>query len=241
MLGLTNRAMAWRVLGSLVTFLLVWGVSGSLGLAVAVTAVEILVKWLLSLFFFRRGEAAGSPPEPADSSKASPFVLWFTGLSGAGKTTIARAVEAALRERGLDVAWLDGDVTREFLPQTGFSKAERNQHVIRSGFIARMLETHGVPVIASYIAPYEQARDQVRAMCRNYIEVYVSTPIEVCEGRDVKGLYAKARNGEITQFTGIDDPYEAPTRAELNIDTSTCTIEEARDRVLAYLAQHNLA
>ena len=161
-----------------------------------------------------------------------PAVLWFTGLSGAGKTTIAAAVERALRARGIRTELLDGDAVRQLSP-TGFSRADRDAHVRRVGFLASRLEHHGVTVVCALISPYAESRDFVRTLCRRFIEIHVSTPIAECERRDVKGLYARARRGEIAQFTGIDDPYEPPAAPELTLDTTTLTLDEAVARVLS--------
>jgi len=162
-----------------------------------------------------------------------PAVLWFTGLSGSGKSTVAARVAEELRARGTPVEMLDGDAMRSVFPNTGFSKAERDAHVKRVGFLASRLEHHGITVVASFVSPYRESRDFVRALCANFIEVYVSTPIEECERRDPKGLYVKARAGEIREFTGISDPYEPPIAPELVLDTSRLTVEDAARQVLA--------
>ena len=162
-------------------------------------------------------------------------VIWFTGLSGAGKTTLAEKLAAYLKENGVKCELLDGDTVRNIFPQTGFSKKERDEHVKRMGFLASMLERNGITVIASFISPYRESRDFVRKMCRNFVEVYVSTSLEVCEKRDVKGLYKKARRGEIKSFTGIDDPYEAPLHPEITINTAGETVEESLGRLLKFL------
>jgi len=167
--------------------------------------------------------------------KLKPTVLWFTGLSGSGKSTISEKVYAELKERGYEIEHLDGDAVREVFPATGFSKKERNSHIKRVGFIASLLQKHGVFVVASFISPYQDARDFVRDMCEDFTEIHISTPLEVCESRDVKGLYAKARKGEIDNFTGISDPYEEPEDPELEIDTTDITVEEGVQQVLEYL------
>lgn len=164
-----------------------------------------------------------------------PTVLWFTGLSGSGKSTISEKVYAQLKDEGYEVEHLDGDAVREVFPKTGFSKKERDDHVKRVGFIASLLQKHGVFVVASFISPYQDARDFVRNMCQDFTEIHISTPLEVCEERDVKGLYAKARKGEIDNFTGISDPYEEPENPELRIDTTDITPEEGVQRVFEYL------
>jgi len=164
-----------------------------------------------------------------------PAVVWFTGLSGSGKSTIADWVAEALRARGARVERLDGDTIRDVFPMTGFSRADRDAHVKRVGYLASRLEAHDVFVIASLVSPYRESRDFVRGLCRRFIEVHVATPIEECERRDRKGLYAKARRGEVKNFTGVDDPYEAPDSPELRIDTTGISVEAAGRRVLAAL------
>jgi len=164
-----------------------------------------------------------------------PTVLWFTGLSGSGKSTISERVYARLQEEGYEVEHLDGDAVRDVFPTTGFSKKERDDHVKRVGFVASLLQKHGVFVVASFISPYQDARDFVRGMCEDFTEVHISTPLEECERRDVKGLYEKARKGEIDNFTGISDPYEEPEDPELEIDTTDITPEEGVRRVFDYL------
>jgi 3'(2'), 5'-bisphosphate nucleotidase len=160
-------------------------------------------------------------------------VLWFTGLSGSGKSTIARRVVEALETRGLRVEYLDGDAIREVFPATGFTRPERDAHIRRVGWVASRLERHGVTVVCSLVSPYEDSRRFVRRLCRRFREIWISTSLEECERRDVKGLYARARRGEIPNFTGLDDPYEPPSRPELTLDTATVSVAQAVERVLA--------
>ena len=159
-------------------------------------------------------------------------VIWLTGLSGAGKTTIGRALGQVLTERGDTVELLDGDVLRQLLPGTGFSAAERDRHVRRTGVMASRLAHHGITVVAALISPTAVARDFVRSICPRFVEVYVSTPLEECERRDPKQLYARARHGDIQEFTGISAPYEPPADAEVVIDTRTCSVADAVSQVL---------
>jgi adenylylsulfate kinase len=164
-----------------------------------------------------------------------PAVLWFTGLSGAGKSTIAREVCERLAAEGVRVEYLDGDAIRNVFPNTGFTKPERDAHVRRVGFLASRLEHHGVLVVCALISPYVEARAAVRALCRRFVEIHVSTPLHECERRDVKGLYQRARRGEITNFTGIDDAYEPPVDPELRIDTTNLSVDQAADLVISTL------
>jgi adenylylsulfate kinase len=158
-------------------------------------------------------------------------VLWFTGLSGSGKSTIAGAVAEELARRGVDTEYLDGDAVRLLAP-AGFSRAERDAHVKRVGFMASRLEHHGVTVICALISPYREARAWIRDRCERFVEIHVATPLEECERRDVKGLYAQARRGEITGFTGIDDPYEPPESPDLTIDTTAVPLAESVSKVI---------
>ena len=162
-------------------------------------------------------------------------VVWLTGLPGSGKSTLAEWVSAELRRRGQRVETLDGDAIRSVFPNTGFSRMERDAHIRRAGYLASRLEFHGVTVVASFVSPYRDSRAAVRALCRRFVEVYVATPLEECERRDVKGMYAKARRGEIQQFTGVSDPYEPPVSPELVIDTRDLSVEEAGRRIVDLL------
>jgi adenylylsulfate kinase len=169
----------------------------------------------------RQGTAAAAP------------VLWFTGLSGSGKSTIATRVHQELVRRGVEVEYIDGDALRSVFPNTGFTRAEREEHLRRTGYMASRLAAHGVTVIASLVSPYRESRSFIRSLCPNFGEIYVATPLEECERRDVKGLYARARRGELSNFTGLDDPYEPPDDPELNLDTRVLSVEQCVARVLA--------
>lgn len=159
--------------------------------------------------------------------------IWFTGLSGAGKTTITQALEAALRERDCKLEVLDGDIVRTNLTKgLGFSKEDRDENIRRIGFVSHLLTRNGVIVLVSAISPYRDVRDQVRQRIGDFMEVYVSAPLDVCESRDVKGLYKRARAGEIKNFTGIDDPYEPPLTPEVNCETHKESLEESVQKVL---------
>lgn len=164
------------------------------------------------------------------------FTLWLTGLSGAGKTTIALALEQELKDRGVRIERLDGDVVRQGLTRDlGFSKEDRDKNIERVTFVAKLLSRNGVGVIASFISPYRVARQIARQETTNFIEVYVNAPLQVCAARDVKGMYAKALAGQIKNFTGVDDPYEAPESPEITVNTDQETVEQSVATVLSYL------
>lgn len=166
------------------------------------------------------------------AEKPGSAVLWFTGLSGSGKSTIAERVHAELERRGTEAEYIDGDALRAVFPGTGFTRDQREEHLRRTGYMASRLEAHGIMVVASFVSPYRESRDFIRKLCRNFVEIYVSTPLEECERRDVKGLYARARKGEIRNFTGIDDPYEPPEHPELTLDTRVLSVDQSVAKVL---------
>ncbi len=164
------------------------------------------------------------------------FILWFTGLSGSGKTTISKALELELKRRGCKVEILDGDVVRTNLSKgLGFSQEDRDTNIRRIGFVANLLSRNGIVAIAAAISPYRAIRDEIRALEPNFVEVYVKATLEVCESRDVKGLYAKARAGEIKGFTGIDDAYEEPLNPEIICYTERESVEDSVKKVLSKL------
>ncbi len=167
------------------------------------------------------------------------FTLWFTGLSGAGKTTISEIVEKELRQRFGKVEVLDGDIVRTNLSKgLGFSREDRDTNVLRIGFVADLLTRNGVGVIVSAISPFKEVRDQVRRnVGEDFIEIFVDAPLEVCAERDVKGLYKKALAGELPQFTGVSDPYEPPAAPELHIRTNEEEPHESARRVVAKLEE----
>jgi adenylylsulfate kinase len=172
------------------------------------------------------------------------FTLWFTGLSGAGKTTIAEIVGPELERRGRLVEYLDGDVVRQHLSKgLGFSKEDRDTNIERIGWVASRLTRQGAVVIVSAISPYEETRAKAREMVEEFgqfVEVHIDASVDTCAERDVKGLYAKAFSGEIKEFTGVSDPYEAPTSPELRVDTEAGTPEESAQLILGKLAELGL-
>ena len=166
------------------------------------------------------------------------FTLWFTGLSGAGKTALAKVLEPVLRERGLKVERLDGDIVRQSLTRDlGFSKEDRNKNIERVTFVAKLLTRNGVAVLCSFISPYIERRDKSRAEIGTFVECYVECPLETLIERDVKGLYKKAIAGEIQNFTGISDPYEPPPNPEIAVNSATQTIEESMATILQRLEE----
>lgn len=181
-------------------------------------------------------------------SSGKGFCLWFTGLSGAGKSTVSEAVHHRLQQRGItNVEILDGDVVRTHLTKgLGFSKEDRDTNVLRIGWVCQLLVKHGVPAMTAAISPYRETRSQARQMVEeaggpgSFVEVFVNASVEACAKRDVKGLYARAKAGEIPQFTGVSDPYEPPENPEVMLDTEHEEIEESVAKVIMYLESHGL-
>ncbi len=167
------------------------------------------------------------------------LTLWFTGLSGAGKTTICRAVATELLAYGLQIEVIDGDVIRKHLcKDLGFSKLDRDENIRRIAFVSKLLTRNGTIVLVSAISPYRAARDEARQTIGDFIEIYVNTPLEVCELRDTKDLYKRARAGKVRGFTGIDDPYEPPLAAEIVCDTDSQSLREISSKVVAYVLEY---
>ncbi len=168
--------------------------------------------------------------------------LWFTGLSGSGKSTLTRALEAALVARGVNAYVLDGDNVRMGLNgDLGFSAADRAENIRRIGEVARLFVDSGALVLTAFISPYRADRDRVRALLgERFVEVWVNPGLAVCETRDPKGLYARARRGEIADFTGISAPYEAPAAAEIEVDTGGLSVEESVEQVIQWLVARGL-
>jgi adenylyl-sulfate kinase len=167
---------------------------------------------------------------------AKGFVLWFTGLSGSGKSTLAEKVAVDLKAAGRKVEILDGDEVRTHLCKgLGFSKEGRDTNIRRIGYVAHLLARNGVVAITAAISPYRAIRDENRKLCGDFLEVFVDCPLEECMKRDVKGLYKKAIAGEIPQFTGVSDPYEAPEKAEVVVRTAEESIDESARKILAVI------
>ncbi len=221
------RKSIWFIISYVFTVLVIFWIGNNLTHALLTGVVMVPVEYLLTLLLLGK-----KPYAVTGRQRHVPVVVWFTGLSGAGKTSLARAVVETFRKQNLPVEFLDGDALRYIFPKTGFSKEERDRHIRRVGFLAGLLEKNGISVVASFISPYQESREFVRKHCRHFIEIYVSTPLSVCEQRDAKGLYAKARAGDIHHFTGLDDPYEVPSNPEIMIDTSGRSVDRCAWEIL---------
>jgi len=177
--------------------------------------------------------AAGEEATAFRPERRPGVTVWFTGLSSAGKTTIANEVQLRLVRQGLKAEVLDGDILRRHLcSELGFSKESRDTNIRRIGFVAELLSRNGVIALVAAISPYRSLREEMRRKIPRFAEVYVNAPLQVCEGRDVKGLYKRARAGELLHFTGIDDPYEPPLSPELECQTSIESVDESASKVM---------
>ena len=176
----------------------------------------------------------------AKQKNQKPITLWFTGLSGSGKSTLANEVEKRLVAMGRHTMLLDGDNVRHGLNKNlGFKEVDRIENIRRIAEVAKLMNEAGLITLTSFISPYEEDRENARTIIGdNFIEIFVSTPLEVCEKRDNKGLYKKARSGEIPNFTGISSPYEKPKSPEITIDTSNCSIEKATNRIMKQIIKY---
>ena len=174
-------------------------------------------------------------------SRTKGFTIWFTGLPCSGKTTISTALKKSLAKQGLPVEILDGDVIRKGLSKDlGFSKEDRESNIERAAFVASLLSRNGVATLVSFVSPYRQSRDNARKLIHSFVEVYLKCPLEICEQRDVKGMYRLARRGEIKNFTGISDPYEEPLQPEITLDTNCLNITDCVKNILEYLQLHQI-
>lgn len=221
------KAASWRTLGVIVTTLTAYALTHKWEAALLIGGADSVLK--IILYF---GHERLWVRIPFGRRQRRSGVIWLTGLSGAGKSTVAKVLSEKLQKRGYKTEELDGDAIREIFPATGFSRPERDQHIRRVGYVASRIESHGAVVIASLISPFEESRQFVKGLCKNYFEVHVATPLEICESRDPKGLYKKARAGLLPSFTGIDDPYEAPKSPHLKLNTDELSPEESAELIL---------
>jgi len=224
---LLMKSVSYRIYSALITFAISLALTGNGGLSLLIGSADGIFKiFSYSLFEHWWYKIVHN---------YKPCVIWLTGLSGAGKTTIGDELYKKLKSRNVKCIILDGDEIRKIFPALGFTKADRIGHNINVGYMASILEKQGYIVIITLVSPFSEARDKCRTLASRFIEVYVSTPLEVCEERDVKGLYKKARNKEIKEFTGIDSPYEAPVSPELTLQTEHLTVKASTKKIIDLL------
>lgn len=222
------KTISWRILATLTTMALVYIFIGDLTIALSVGGIEIVLKMLVYFIHERVWDKI-----KFGKKEVEPAVIWLTGLVRSGKSEIAKAVVDKLRKKGYKAEHLDGHTIRHLFPETGYTKHEVNEHIKRVGYLAKKLEEQGVFVVASFVSPYKESREFVKNLCNNYIEVHVSTPIEVCMKRDTSGIYDKAKNGEIKNFPGIDIKYELPENRSVEIDYSKMDRETTVKKILS--------
>ena len=218
------KAIVYRFYSSIITFSIAFILTGNLVASISIGIIDSIIK-IFSYYFFDEmwARLAGFKTQPA--------VIFLTGLSGSGKTTIAKALVEKYKKKGVVPVLLDGDEIRKVIHQTGFDEESRKKHNLNVGYMASLLESQGNVVIVSLISPYIDTRNEIRTMCKKFIEVHVCTDIKVCIQRDPKGLYAKAIAGEIKEFTGISAPYYPPENPEVLLDTEALSIAACTDKI----------
>ncbi len=222
------KAIIYRLYSSLITFIISFILTQqflvSLSIGILDSVIKVFSYYLFEVLWVK-----------FTGFNAKPAVIFLTGLSGSGKTTIAKAVMKKLQEKGVVPVLLDGDEIRNVIKQTGFDELSRKNHNLNVGYMASLLEAQGNFVIVSLISPYADTRNTIRGMCKNFKEVYVSTDIKICIERDTKGLYEKAIKGEIKDFTGISAPYFPPEDPEVNIDAAKLSVQESVNKIFNVL------
>ena len=218
------KAVTYRLYSSIITFLIAFIITGNLVASIFIGIIDSIIK-IFSYYLFNEIWAK------LTGFKIKPAVVFLTGLSGSGKTTISKALVEKYKKHGIIPVLLDGDEIRKVIHQTGFDEESRKKHNLNVGYMASLLESQGNVVIVSLISPYVDIRNEIRNMCKKFVEVYVSTDIKVCIERDPKGLYAKAIAGEIKDFTGISAPYYAPENPELVLDTAVLSISACTEKI----------
>lgn len=225
-----GKGISWRVFATTTTIIIVYMFFGRLDLAIAAGILETFAK--IALYWAH--ERAWVKIKWG-RKKIEPFNLWFTGLPLSGKSTIADAVFKELEKLDIPLERLDSKDIRDVIPGIGFSREERNRHMHRIGHLIKTLQHNSVSTVASFVSPYKESRKAIRDMVKNNIVVYVKADIETCKARDYKGVFAKALSGELQNFTGINDIYEEPQRAEIVIDTDKTSVEEATKVIIKFI------
>jgi adenylylsulfate kinase len=224
------KGISWRVIATGTTIVIVYLFFGRLDLAIATGMIETVLKVALywaherAWFKIRWGK-----------KRIEPFNIWFTGMPLSGKTTIANSLYRELEKLDIPLERLDSKDIRELIPNIGFSREDRNKHMKRVGHLIKTLQNNSISTVASFVSPYRESRKAIREMVKNNIVVYVKADIESCKSRDYKGVYKKALNGELQNFTGISDVYEEPQHAEIVIDTDKISVEEATKIIVKYI------
>jgi len=227
------KGISWRVVATTTTVIIVYLFFGRLDLAIAAGMIETVLKvglyWAHERAWFK---------VQWGRKKIEPFNLWFTGLPLSGKTTIADAVYIELEKLHIPLERIDSKDIRDLIPDIGYSREDRNRHMHRIGFLIQKLQKNSISTVASFVSPYRESRKAIREMVTNNIVVYVKADVETCKQRDYKGVYIKAMNGELQNFSGVNDVYEEPQHAEIVIDTETMSVEESTQIIVKYVKKH---
>lgn len=229
------KGFSWRFFATSTTVIIVFIFFGRLDLAIAAGVLETVSK----VFLYYVHEKAWQKIRWG-KKKIEPFNLWFTGLPLSGKTTIADLVFDKLQKYQIPLERIDSKDMRELIPDIGYSREDRNRHMHRIGHLIKTLQNNSISTVASFVSPYRESRKAIRTMVKNNVVVYIKADIETCKTRDYKGVYAKALNGELQNFSGVNDVYEEPLHAEIIIDTDTTSAEEAAETIIRYLKKHYL-
>ena len=227
------KGISWRFFATSTTIIIVYVFFGRLDLAIAAGVLETIAKvglyWAHERAWFKIKWGR---------KKIEPFNLWFTGLPLSGKTTIADAVYKELEKLDIPLERIDSKDIRDLIPDVGFKREDRNRHMHRIGHLIKTLQNNSVSTVASFVSPYRESRKAIREMVQNNIVVYVKADIETCKARDYKGVYEKALRGELQNFSGVNDVYEEPQHAEIVIDTSTTSVDEAITIIIKYVKKN---
>ena len=227
------KGITWRIVATTTTILIVYFFFDRLDLAIAAGVIETILKvglyWLHERIWLKIRWAR---------KKIEPFNIWFPGISLSGKTTIGDLVYAELQKEDIPLERIDAKDIRDLIPNIGFTREDRNRHMHRIGYLIKTLQNNSVSTVASFISPYRESRKAIREMVKNNIVVYLKSDVETCQKRDYKGVYEKALSGEYQYFSGVNDVYEEPQRAEIVIDTRTTPIEESVQIIIKYIKKN---
>jgi len=227
------KGISWRVLATSTTIIIVYVFFDRLDLAIAAGMIETVLKvglyWAHERAWFK---------VQWGRKKIEPFNLWFTGLPLSGKTTIADKVYEELEKLHIPIERIDSKDIRDLIPDIGYTREDRNRHMHRIGNLIRTLQKNSISTVASFVSPYKESRRAIRDMVKNNVVVYVKADIETCKARDYKGAYAKAMSGEYQNFSGVNDVYEAPERAEIVIDTDKLSVDESVEQIVKFIKKN---
>lgn len=227
------KTFSWRIFATLTTVLIVYVFIGDTKVAFTVGGIEAVLKMLVYFVHERIWDKL-----KFGKHEIQPFVVWITGLARSGKSEIGTELYKKIKAKGFKVEHLDGHTVRELFPQTGYQRSEVNEHIERIGYLSSKLEAQGVFVIATFLSPYKESREFVKKLCKNFVEVYISTSAEYCENIDDKGIYIKAKEGLIQNFPGVNSEYEIPENPSIIIDTEKLNRQEAAEIIFNHIKKY---